>query len=327
MSATDKTTNEKSVADPRQTDTEFEVLKEFIKERDLTQITEAVKQNLRHQKATNLSLYTSCINYYNEYKLWGSYFPDQGDYTMAANRADALFTHLDDYEWLYYSLADYRSKRILVNLLYYWFSSDCAKIDQIRDKTFDQYFDHDLISCDHNEVFVDIGGFIGDSIINYVRNYGKKCYKKIYTYEIIPANIEYIKENIRRLELENIEICEKGAASENGTMFISANELSSIIHLADEGSYAVPIVKIDDDIKERVTFIKMDIEGAEADALAGCAETIRKHHPKLALSIYHNHKDPWKLAKMIYEYDQTYRFYIRYYGSAILPTEYLLYAI
>ena len=50
-------------------------------------------------------------------------------------------------------------------------------------------------------------------------------------------------------------------------------------------------------------------------------------HPKLALSVYHNHKDLWKLARMISEIDPTYRFYLRYYGGNLCPTEYLLYAI
>lgn len=325
MSARKKTLEKESI--PLKTDKELEQLKLFINERNLTQITEGIKQNLRHENAVNASRYISCINYYNEYKLWGSYYPEKNDFTMAENRADALVNHLDDFEWLYNALADNRSKRILINLLYYWFSSDPGKIGQIHDKTFDQYFDLDLIKCDENEVFVDIGGYIGDSIISYVRNYGINCYKKIYTYEIIPANIKYIQENIRLFELKNIEICEKGAASKNGTLYISNNESSSILHLAEDGTYPVPTVKIDDDIKENVTFIKMDIEGAEEDALMGCVETIKSSHPKLALSAYHNYKDLWKLARIIFDIDPSYRFYIRYYGSALLPTEYLLYAI
>jgi len=110
-------------------------------------------------------------------------------------------------------------------------------------------------------------------------------------------------------------------------MFLSSNVLSSISQLSENGAFDVPIVKIDDDIGEDVTFIKMDIEGGEEEALLGCIGKIKENHPKLALSVYHNHKDLWKLPRIIYEADPSYHFYLRYYGSAILPTEYIIYAI
>lgn len=110
-------------------------------------------------------------------------------------------------------------------------------------------------------------------------------------------------------------------------MFISSNGMSSEIKLSEGGEIAVKTVKIDDDIDEDITFIKMDIEGGEEEALLGCVEKIRRNHPKLALSVYHNHKDIWKLARIVYNIDSSYNFYMRYYGSPILPTEYMLYAV
>lgn len=73
--------------------------------------------------------------------------------------------------------------------------------------------------------------------------------------------------------------------------------------------------------------MKMDIEGTESLALQGCADHIRKDHPKLAISIYHNNEDIWKIAKLIKEIDATYKFYIRYYGGNLYPSEYILYGI
>ena len=107
----------------------------------------------------------------------------------------------------------------------------------------------------------------------------------------------------------------------------SDNEVSSVNQLAEKGTLAVPIVKIDDDIEEDVTFIKMDIEGGEEKALLGCLDKIKKNHPKLALSVYHNHKDIWKIARIIHDADPSYHFYVRYYGGPIFPTEYILYAV
>ena len=248
-----------SVSDlPNRIDVEFERLMEFIREKDVPQIKADVIQNLRHFQAANSRLYRSTVDYYNRYRLWGTYDPERGDDTLAQNRASALVEHRADFEW---------------------------------------------------------------------QTFGKDCYQKLYCYEIVPANLKYIEENIRLFQLDNVIVREKGVGSRNGTMFLSSDQVSSTLKLSESGALSVPVVRIDDDIGERVTFIKMDIEGGEEEALYGCLETIRKYHPKLALSVYHNHKDLWKLARIIAGADSSYRFYLRYYGSPILPAEYLLYAI
>ncbi len=308
-------------------DKEFESLIQYIEERNFLQVTEVIKQNLRYFNSSNTQVYKNSMNFNNEHKLWGIYDPQNNNYELAENRAKALVEHRKDFEWIYHNLKDYRSKRIMVSILYYWLMSDPKKIEQIYDRTFDQYFDLDLVKCSKNEVFVDLGGYVGDTFINYTKVFGNDCYKKIYCYEIVPANIEYIKSNINILNLENVEIKAKGASSKNDIMYISTNELSSVSQLSDNGTHAVPIVRIDDDIEGEVTFIKMDIEGGEEDALLGCLGKIKEYHPKLALSVYHNHKDLWKLAQIIYDTDQSYNFYLRYYGSPIFPTEFILYAI
>lgn len=316
-----------SQSELNQIDIEFERFMQFIKEGDVSQIKEAVKRNLRYFSKTNNQQYNNSINFINKYKLWGTYYPEKEDYELADNRAHALVEHREDFEWLYKILKDYRSKRILVNILYYWLMSNPQKIKQICDSTFCQYFDLDIVKCSENEVFVDIGGYIGDTLVNYSKTFGNNCYKKMYCYEIVPANIEYIEKNIQRFNLDNVMIREKGASDKNGTMYLSSNVLSSVSQLSESGAIAVPIVKIDDDIEEDVTFIKMDIEGGEEEALLGCLEKIKKNHPKLALSVYHNHKDIWKLPRIIYDADPSYNFYIRYHGLPVFPTEYVLYAV
>jgi len=71
----------------------------------------------------------------------------------------------------------------------------------------------------------------------------------------------------------------------------------------------------------------MDIEGSETNAIEGAKRHIREEHPKLAIACYHNNHDIWRLAKQIYEIEPGYRFYLRYYGGALYPSEYVLYGI
>lgn len=301
-------------------DTKFYSLMEFIKDRDLNQMEEVIIQNFNYLKKTNYPIYNNIVNYYNKYKLWGQIDLNTGNHELIENNAKSLVEHREDFEWLYEHLGDYRSKKILTAILYYWMSLDFKMIEQLEDKTYDQYFDLDLIKCNKNEVFVDIGGYIGDTIISYINTYGIDNYKKIYCYEIVPVNIKLFN-------LKNIIIKKKGAASKKEPLYLSNDDLSSTATLSLEGKTKVKTCRIDEDIKEKVTFIKMDIEGAEEDALLGCHDTILKDHPKLALAVYHNNDHLWTLAKIIYEIDPTYRFYLRYYGSKILPLEYILYAI
>ncbi|MNV50149.1 hypothetical protein D3C71_1421400 [compost metagenome] len=233
----------------------------------------------------------------------------------------------ENIEWLYSRLGDYRSKRILFNVVYYWLMLDHKRIGQMHETIYPQYFDLDLVKCDENEVFVDIGGYIGDTVVSYITMYGKECYDKIYSYEIVPANIDYIEKNIEIFKLDNVIIRKKGASDKSDSLFLEKDEVSSISQLSKSGDINVETVTVDEDIEGKVTFIKMDIEGGEEKALLGCSKKIAEYHPKLALSAYHNNTHLWKLAKIIDDIDPTYKFYFRYYGGPMLPTEYVLYAI
>ena len=51
-----------------------------------------------------------------------------------------------------------------------------------------------------------------------------------------------------------------------------------------------------DDIKEKITFIKTDIEGAEYSAIKGARNHIINEHPKMAIPIYYGNKDIWRIA-------------------------------
>ncbi len=72
-------------------------------------------------------------------------------------------------------------------------------------------------------------------------------------------------------------------------------------------------------------FIKMDIEGAEEDALRGAAEIIRQYHPTLAISIYHKHDDLWRLPQLIRGLYPDYELYIRHHFWG--PWETVLYCV
>ena len=72
------------------------------------------------------------------------------------------------------------------------------------------------------------------------------------------------------------------------------------------------------------TFIKMDLEGAEYQALLGGRGYLMKYHPNLAISLYHKAEDIWTIPKLLLELYPKYTFYIRHYS--VLASETVLYA-
>lgn len=79
------------------------------------------------------------------------------------------------------------------------------------------------------------------------------------------------------------------------------------------------------DRNEKVTFLKMDIEGSELKALQGAKKIIQKQKPRLAICIYHKTWDFIELTEQILEIVPDYKFYIRQYASDTRET--VLYAV
>ena len=280
-----------------------------------------MKKNLKNIQSNSIHNYKRILEYYNTYNYWGKIDLDENIYELIENRAKAFKEHHSDLSWLYGRLSDYRSKNTLFSIIDNWLTFSMTSLTRIIDHTFRPYFDLDIIKCDSNEVFVDLGAYIGDTVIGYVNSY--KDYKRIYCYEINPSNFLQLKQNLGRYP--NIEFRQKGAGAKNDTMYITDEEPDPSMHkLSNSGTTSIPVVAIDDDIAEPVTFIKMDIEGGEQKAIHGCRNHMQKTHPKLAISIYHNNEDIWKCARMIDEIDPGYKFFLRYSGGNYYPSEYVL---
>ena len=273
---------------------------------------------------TPVDIIESIEKFLNTFKYWGDLDYKNENFEELKNRTNALKNHLNDFIWLYTNLKDYRSKQILYSILNYWYNMDFNPLDKSFEKNYTQYFDLDLIKCDDQEVFVDVGAFTGDTIKSYIDNYG--AYKKIYAYDITPDNIKLMKNNLK--EYENIIYNEKAVSNCCKAFYLESNNQSSSANkIGEQGDIKVYSTTLDDDIEEKITLIKMDIEGSEENALLGAINHIKNDTPKLLISVYHNHQDIWKLPLLIYSINSNYNFYLRYFGNKYYPTEIVLIAI
>lgn len=73
------------------------------------------------------------------------------------------------------------------------------------------------------------------------------------------------------------------------------------------------MISLDEDIKEKVTYIKMDVEGFEVPAILGARQHIKNDTPKLAVCVYHIISDIWEVPRLIHNIYSGYRFYVRHY--------------
>ena len=272
----------------------------------------------------------SCMNFFNQFGYWGRLDIDNGVYEEIELKQKALSEHIDDFIWVYEHLVDFRSKKTLYAILNNWYCYDFSSTTRTREYLFDDYFDLDLVKCDHNEVIVDLGAYTGDTALSYIENYGEDCYKRIYCYEITPATFAILQRNLAKYR--DIECRMKGVGDsegkmllrDNGTSMASANGLCVCDEQAGE---EVVVTTLDIDITEPITLIKADVEGYEQKALIGARNHIANDHPKLLISVYHNNEDLWQIPRMIYDISDEYRFHLRYNSSPIYPTEITLFAI
>ena len=304
-------------------DERFVWLMDYVKYVDKAELVEHIKIRLMRLDKEHIALIDNF--YQNHAYFWGTLDIKSGKYDVIYDRVNSLTEHREDFIWLYDRLGDYRSKLVLVNTLYNWISFDPTYIRDMHEGNFKDYYDLDLLLCDENEVLVDIGAYTGDSALDYIMTYRK--YKKIYCYEITPQSIESMKNNLA--EYENIEIVNKGLGAETGKMFLQTCAQDASTNGLDESGQGIEIevATLDEDVTEKVTLIKMDIEGAEKDALRGCVRHIKEERPKLLICVYHNNKDIIEIPKMIDNMRDDYKFYLRSNGMQWAPAELVLFAL
>lgn len=180
----------------------------------------------------------------------------------------------------------------------------------------DHYFEDDIIQLGKQEVFVDGGGYSGDTTESFIQK-TKGEYNKIHFFEPDDRLMKTAQCNLD--SNTNIFYHSKGLFSSEGQVsFHQTGGLDGAI--IPEGEHQIHITAIDLAIKEKVTFIKLDIEGAEKEALQGAEKQLIQNSPKLAVACYHKAKDLWELPKTVLNINPNYRIYFRHYSKSVLET-------
>ncbi len=245
-------------------------------------------------------------------------FPAQ--FTLINIQGDLVKNEIE-YINLYYDLQDEESKYILNNIIKFRATLNFKYMDLCYDEKNIQYFDIDILKLNENEIFVDGGAFDGDSAMNFIEQSNYK-YKKLYLFEPNKSLLEEAKKNLR--QYKNVIYSSYGLYSEKKILkFTDTGGLDG--RISEDGNVKVNAVSLDDFIHENISFLKLDIEGGEIEAIKGAARHIRNNKPKLAIAVYHNSSDIWSIPKLINSINTSYRFYLRHYTRNVADT--VLYCI
>lgn len=167
-----------------------------------------------------------------------------------------------------------------------------------------------------DEVFVDAGAFDGQTSAMFVKWAGR--YKKIFALEPDPQNREKCQKRLEAMDAE-YEILPFGVW-DKAEQLSFASGLNGASHVSSNGQETtkeqikIQVNKLDSLIHEKVSFIKMDIEGSELNALKGAEKLIKTYKPKLAVCVYHKREDIWEIPRLILSYVPEYKMYIRHYS-------------
>ena len=250
--------------------------------------------------------------------------PTKNEYFDLYPHRNIIYNNLDKINIIYNYLIDEKSKRTFLNIITrlcvdYHFHYFYEPVEEL------QYFPKEFIFS-NNEVYLDAGVCDGQDIVNFTNLVGSK-YKYIYGFEPDESNYSIAESRlygIKSLELRKLALYSHSNLSLKFRSSVLTGKRGNA-RIQPDGDILVNTIK-GDSLDVRPTFIKMDIEGAEKEALIGLENTIKNHSPKLAVCIYHFQNDFWEIPLLIKKLNPEYKIMIRNYENLSTLLESVCYA-
>lgn len=161
-----------------------------------------------------------------------------------------------------------------------------------------------------NSTVIDVGANIGLSTILLAR-----MTERVIAFEPSPPNVAFLRRNLERNGITNVEVHAAAASSEPGTLRFHVAQYGAGSHVVAAGHVSggtiptvdVPAVTLDATILTPIAFIKIDAEGHEPDVLAGACRLLARDRPLIytevniwCLSAFAGHS-PGALVRRLWE--------------------------
>jgi FkbM family methyltransferase len=218
-------------------------------------------------------------------------------------------THYEKIEKVRKLLADEKSHEVFDGWLEYRLSGKIDILDKIATPREEML---SLLKFKENEVFIDAGAFKGDTAEEFLNATGGK-FTKITAIEPDAKNYMALRRKFYAYGSGIFAPLNAVAWSEDEPVeFTVKSGKAGGVGVKGGRVKQIQGVKIDTLCdKEAATYIKIDVEGAEAEVLKGAKSTITKHRPKMLVSLYHRNEDLFELPLMLHSFYPKYKFYLR----------------
>ncbi len=228
-----------------------------------------------------------------------------------------LVNNSEQYRELFELLSDDFSREVLNQVIGYRLTLNVGALEPVIE--WDLYGSKGLIEYGEDEVYVDGGAYDGDSIRLFIERVGGK-FSRVMGFEPDTNTHRLLEANFA--DDPRVEPINKGLYSREDTLhFDNAGTRGSIITGEMNGGIVIPVTSLDRTLNgDRVTFIKMNIEGAELEALRGAEKAITRCRPRLAISAYHRSSDLWEVPFLIRELRPDYNLYMRQHDGGVIET-------
>jgi FkbM family methyltransferase len=232
----------------------------------------------------------------------------------AINLPHSIFEQADDVRKALAVWEDDASRNEYLAQIAWRTSLDASILPTPKDPR-EMYFQNDLFSFLVDDTLVDCGAFDGDTIRDLERQ--MIDYQRLIAIEPDPINFYKLKKYVSNLpeDSRNKILLHQNAVglSKERINFDATGTASTTMEF---GSYEVESLPLDEVLAgEQPTYIKMDIEGAEYNALKGAKQTIEKYRPILAICLYHRQEDLWRIPLLIRSMSEEYCLYLRRYSD------------
>lgn len=213
---------------------------------------------------------------------------------------------------------DCRSKEILVEII----SRRLLDASQPASQDGTQYFIPEL-PLRPEEAFVDAGAFDGDTLREFIQRFPAGTPMKgvhYYAFECGKGNYQVFQKNLERLDCDfPVELYTVALWDQREYLSFCDNSTSGSVN--ETGEQQVLADSLDHVLAgKKISWIKMDIEGAEMKALSGCAAVIQAQKPRLAICVYHKPEDFYEIPQYIKSLRSDYQFLLRHHSDVEFET-------
>lgn len=218
------------------------------------------------------------------------------------------------YDWVRSLLKDEESIQTYDSIMSFRLNADIGSLEKFSFRVDEQYFEP-FLNLSKGEVFVDGGGHDGFTTAEFSRRCAE--YGAVHFFEPSETNLKIARENLSAHK--SINYYQLGLFDRATTLYFDS-ESGSACRISDTGTEQIPVDTLDSTVLDKVTFIKLDLEGAEMAALRGMKNHILNDHPKLAVAVYHQPSDFRDVPDYILGLRDDYEVYLRHYTEGWAET-------